>query len=451
MTVLALDSLPAEILDKIFSHLPCDTTLLQVALVCQQFRIAMRPLQYRTIKLSLKPKCKHKDRGNSIRENIYKFHDLFKILSADSTLRDEVRSLFIDVWHHPWYERFEDQHRLVEILPRLRTLHLGPPPPKLNLSNHLLLESLSLDFSYLNPSYDEDLDREKISSLEYLSRYLWHPPLRSLETQWLRLSDPNSGNYLPKGTYRSSPVIDLRLMSCFDVDLGACGKIIHSIRALQSLTLEVCCQWEVEHTRTYNMSPPEIGRIITHHADTLVELIVAGSNAGSFLPSRFGTFAHFRSLQRLGIPEHFLVNEEDIRVDHLLPSTLTVLQMQYPMGLNSGKDDERPHRVLRQKLLAAHRQQRCPSLERVIWWEQQWECWSGTRYGPSSDMEEIRLAFQQVDVIFEFLSSPFFDDTPLAMERTQGPRRTDGEDAPSAYRLDLEALYKHGHLDSNWS
>lgn len=125
---------------------------------------------------------------------------------------------------------------------------------------------------------------------------------------------------------------------------------------------------------------------------TLVELIIAGTDGASFLrTSWFGSLAQSQCLKRLGIPETFLTSHDDGRSDHLLPSKLSYLQLQYPMGFNQGDDEERPQRIQRLQCLLMDKDLNLPLLKEVIWWDLYAEC--GTSYGPSKDIFELGEMF----------------------------------------------------------
>ncbi|KAL8644427.1 MAG: hypothetical protein Q9226_007770, partial [Calogaya cf. arnoldii] len=362
--------LPNEIIGAIFSHLSI-ADLLNVSLACERFCTVAQPLIYHTINLSLKPIPKPEE---------------------------------------------ADQNHLVNLLPRLRSLYLAPSPANLDLANNPLIETLSFDFEGFEDESDETKEpRDRPSELEFLSEYLWLPSLRTLKASCLYLLDPNGGRSFPKDRYRASPVTSITLEVGDGETIGALPELLQSIKALQSLTFSTECSWEGADMIKHGMSPRTIGQAISHHASTLVELIIACSDGASFpRSSLFGTLFPFTSLKRLGIPETFLASGKNKKFDSSLPRSLEYIQLQYPMGLNQGNDKERGLRVERLLHLVEEKALRLPSLNRFIWWDQQAGCWNGTTYGPAADIHKLNRIFRRNGVRFQYRNASNYEETPLA-------------------------------------
>lgn len=417
----SLAKLPSEIISLVFSYLPTNRTLLLVALTCQRFRDLVEPFRYHTLKLSLKPpRVSHTGPESNQSErpsNIQQYTQLLSILSEKPYLRHYVARVSIDIRLHPWYEAFDAHYILLAMLPSsLTSLALSPPPPNLNLSNFSLLRQLKLDFQgdgygYWHYQYSNPICGFK-PPLELFFGLLDLPCLQTLVVLGLALSEPEPKTYFTK--HRASPIRTLRLLDTCDTEIGVLHQILGSIAALERFTLEIEAPWESEHMITHNMASDEIGVAVSQQASTLQELNIACSNAAYFAStSSFGDLTNWSHLRRLAIPEPLICSPTQLSIDALLPQTLEDLQLQYPMGLNQGHDGDRPTRVNRLELLAERKHQRLPQLKRVIWWDQQFECWEGTHYGHEDRVKGLEAVFEKRGTAFEFLSTPYWVATPM--------------------------------------
>lgn len=415
-SIVHILALPNEMVRAIFSSLPVGV-LLNVLLVCKRFYTVAQPIIFRSINIRIIPRAKP---GcfeiKCMPETISRFSSVVSALSKNPTLRGNVESLSLDVWTHSFYEKFADQNILISLLPRLKFLQLQPPPVELDLSRHPLIQTLDLDFAGFgrNPNAAKSRDRCP-SSLEFLSELLWHQSLRSLKASSLDLLEFDGGRFFPKERLKKSPINSISLRVCDGATVGALPQLLKSFEALQSFTLETSCTWEGEHMLVHGMAPRSICIALSHHATTLVELIIASTD-GAWFPrtTLYGSLTQFVCLKRLGVPETFLANREDGKFDHLLPPSLCYLQLQYPMGFNQGYDEERPQRTQRLRCLLRNKDLNLPLLEKLVWWDQQPECWSGTTYGPSIDIFELGEMFRCNDVKFQYKNASYYIDTPLA-------------------------------------
>ena len=404
---LHVPSLPNEVLSIIFSFIYSPASLLRVALTCKRFAAVVRPFQYRSIDLSLVA-----SRPHWIPPTKNRFDALLKILQSDDLLRSQVTALSVTILKNELTDLCEESATLAHILPNLGSLRLSPPPMNINLSGHTLLHSLYIDF---NDSYFHF----KKSNTGYLSQFLRHPSLRNLHTRNMDLQRM----YLLPDSFRDSPVTTLRLR---DVEprttLGIWIGIIDYIRALKFLTLDIGAPRQVmPEFMPFQWVVPEIGRSLAHHAETLVELIIATSDMTSSTVTprtpRLGSMTHYTALKRLGIPERFLTTRRKPSLCGLLPSGLVVLQLQHEMANPKGRSAEAKldhrSRMLRASCLAECKESEFPLLARFIWWEQK------AKGGTISDFQEREVQFREKGVEFTYVSSPFYAATPLAAEEAE--------------------------------
>ncbi|KAL8761022.1 MAG: hypothetical protein Q9184_002811 [Pyrenodesmia sp. 2 TL-2023] len=349
-------------------------------------------------------------------EIVSRFSSVVSALSENPTLRGYVESMSVEIWTHSFYDNFDEQNTLISLLPRLKYLHLQPPPVDLDLTRLPLLETLYLGFGGFGYIYNAEGRGHRESSLEFFSKLLWHHSLRSLKASWLRLLESDGGRFFAQERSRKAPINCLSLKVSDGETVGALPQLLKSFSALQSFTLETNCSWEGEHTIIHGMAPRSIGLALSDHPTTLVELIIASTDGASFpRTSLFGSLAQFQCLKRLGIPETFLASHDDGKFDHLLPSSLSYLQLQYPMGFNQGHDEERPQRIQRLRCLVTDKDLNLPLMKDLIWWDQQADCWNGTTYGPTTDMVQLGELCRCGGVEFQYKNESYYEDTPLAV------------------------------------
>jgi hypothetical protein len=218
--------------------------------------------------------------------------------------------------------------------------------------------------------------------------------------------------------------------------MGYLPSMLLCIKALNKFNLEVFIPWETSDDAPKNtLEPGALRKAIGIHANTLVQLKIAGSDAVEFPENTlFGSLVEYSKVKRLAIPEQFLVRpwDETHTLVDVLPPNLEELQLQYPMGRYNKEDAYRKTRVRRLKQLAAAKLWRFPALRRVIWWAQAPECWDdgvGEAYGPVSDMRRLRQKFSEVGVKFEWMCYAYFSGTPF--QREEVDRDSDVEESDS--------------------
>ncbi|KAG4433812.1 hypothetical protein IFR05_010694 [Cadophora sp. M221] len=285
------------------------------------------------------------------------------------------------------------------------------------------LETLHLGFTNCS---DRNLNGEFHDPVEIIERVFWAPHLRRLLVDGIFSFTPELSTLFPSSRHRTSAITDLELRWAGQEKLGCLPNILACIKELKRFTFEIHTPWEVSDSNARGMEPAVLGEMTGIHASTLETLEIAGSDVAEFPhTSLFGSLARYPNLKRIAIPDELLVvvrNENSTLVD-VLPPKLEVLQLQFAMLLMQGPDRDRSLRVNRLLQLAAAKEARFPALRRVIWWCQPSDCWygDGSRYGPSSDMDDLKAAFQEVDVEFDFISGSYFEDSPFGGEESGHP------------------------------
>ena len=434
MPAVHILTLPNEILTSIFSFLST-WSLLNVSLACRHFCLFAQLLLFRNIRLSLIPREEESNHENTDgNPEFHHFWDVVSTLRKNPTLRQNVEVLSLDIWNHPWCEDFKEYNTLINILPRLKALQLSPPPAKLDLSRHLSMKTLELDFTS-SFNYRKTHPSDYGSTLDSLSKHLHYPSLRILKASWPCLAELDGGCYFPADRYCTSPITSVSLEVADGEAIGALPRLLRTFRALQSFTFETSCPWVSELMMEHQMSPLALGRCVSYHAATLVELVIACNGGASFPRSTlFGTLTHFNSLRRLGIPETFLAKYDDRSFDHLLPPNLEILQLQYTMGSSQSHDEERTMRIKRMSCLLKNKNLNVPRLRLLIWWDQPADGLSDKMYGPLSAMSELRNTARCLGLRFQYRIAFHFTGSPLAVQKDP---------------LDLGV--EHGYLGGNLS
>ena len=451
---MPIPSLPNEVLAIIFSFVSSPQTCLHVALACKTFKILVRPFQYRSIELSFVANPDPRlDKPVDSPYRVWragkrrKFDTLLTTLNTDDKLRPTVNALSVTILKSTATDSCEESATLAHILPCLGSLRLSPPPIELSLSSHTLLHSLYIDFKDSNLRYLRRGRWLKMSHPRYLSRYLWLPSLRNLYTKRLDLEDFPPSYFYPQHHRRTSPVTTLRLRDVENRTIGILAKILEGIRALKIFTLEMHAPCYGSRESMLPASVQLIGLSLANHADTLVELIIASSNNAWFSrPFLIGSMTHYTALKRLGIPETFLVAPRQDSLRGLLPSSLVVLQLQYPMmfelGSNMEIEREHPYRIDRLRSLALHKAEDHPLLARLIWWEQYPETTvPRASYRNHFDFRILGGKLGHENVEFTFVSSPFYAGTPLAAEEVEEEEGLTRWNVPSKRHLSLADIY----------
>ena len=405
---IPVDKLPNEILSEIFSYLPNDSTLLQVALTCQRFRVVVEFYRYHIIKFNWRPSKDPPPPMNGeprqLQSSFQRFHQLVQNLTAKPRLRDYVSQVSIDLVLHSQNGAFKGHNDLLNLLPSLNSLTLRPPCSGMNLLNLNSLSDLELHFNgglYCCHFYRSSMDVffDILHNLHCL---------RTFCVSALDITDTVSDVW--RKEVRKSPITTLSMLKCSDWSTGALPLILSSIVALKSFTLEIERSWEDYYFESIQMEPKDIGFALLQHANTLIQLNIACSNAAYFADSSlFGDFAACSSLQRLAVPEGFLYDRGQMVFYGLDLLRLERLQIQYIMGPAEGPDANRPDKVTILQSMVDY----LPALKHIIWWDQNTEPREKTQYGYETAIETLENILEEKGVAFEIVNEVNWDRTPV--------------------------------------
>lgn len=405
MHILAL---PNEILQLALSFL-LKPSLLNTSLVCKRFCNTAQPLIFRSIKLWLMPLAKPislKHYGTMV-----DYENLLRSFSNSSSLRVNVQSLSLVAYDTSSSHHFGvNPNHLIQLLPCLRNLRLAPPPAIVDVSGNPVLKTVDIDYGGFNHDpYNFSHIKCSQQALGSLSQLLWSRSLQTLKACCVQLSDPDGNFYFPRYRYRTSRITSLSLQIRERVAVGALPELLNTINALQTFVLNNEYLRQVGEVAAPGLSAHSIYESIAHHTASLIHLVIACSDTAMFLPNNlFDSLNTFPCLQRLGIPECFLANTEDPFFDHLLPRSLKFLQIQYATGFSQGRDTNRHMKIERLLNLLRATDSELPTLEHVIWWDQQPQ-------GPFFiDVFELGMSFWCKDVRFQYINALFYEDTVLA-------------------------------------
>ena len=235
---------------------------------------------------------------------------------------------------------FINDDQLITHSPSLKELTLTSPT-YVTFTNFARLKFLNIQFTMSEQKRNPELGL--VDPLEIVAKHFWIPTLIGLQVRRIRPHPDRLSHPFPQESHRTSTITDLRVMDCDDNDLDILPGFILSVKALKRFTLvSAPYSWPPPHMRPANCNSPDwFARTLRPHQSTLVDLVIAGGEAASFLRlSVFGYLASYTNLKRLGVPETFLVHRHSSTLHELLPPSLKVLQLQFPMGGNMEPDDE---------------------------------------------------------------------------------------------------------------
>lgn len=433
MTGMDHQSLPTELLDKIFSYILLKADLKRCALVSKTYCAIAERYLYHSIYLELwRPRG---DPGMGI-------DTLLRTLKNHPHLIPLVKKLQLKVLDYLWYglplQSEGEIYCLIQMLSSLQELSLNPPIPYNSrvkvLPTSPTLTSMKLDFFYSKSTFWQSSRKPTRTDL---TEYLLKAGLRKLQIRHVSFAPQiHVHDFAPAAIglrHGTSRLEELRFIDCCPSTLGILPGILRSVRHLKRFVLEINCPWQVRLAAFkrhgvlgHQISPSAFGHAMHPHCETLEELFVAFSDGASFLSdSIMQDLKDYTSLKRLAIPEPFLLLAFDSPTFHQsLPDQLEKLQIQYPMGFTDKLPDRDlpgpQFRISRMEALAEYRIDHLPNLKHVVWWYQQCQsCVVGDdnerpTYDPVVDLRGLCVSFKDHGVKFEWISNPYFGDTPLA-------------------------------------
>ena len=461
-----LAELPNELLTQILSYI---VPLAKIALLSKHFKALVELLLYRHISLNVRYSAKELSNTRIVNRFSYTtipsfvpFDRLIENLSVNPNLGKSVQSLSLRVHRRLWYSQFDAYSRLLERLPELQSLSLSPPPLRSNISNSdWPLNSLRLDFNHVTDHYDESGEWLHLGiPLQIIAQYLRLPRLRKVQAENVLLTPRfDETRHLLQG---SSSVDDLRFLDCCEARSDrVVAAFLTSIKRLKRFVIEFSSQ--LSQAALIPRHSHEYGLALSAHQETIEELVVATSKGSHMIGWTLGPFTRWSSLKRLAVPGYMIRGRfthtrnlhdvlppllEEFQVEHLAGHyNCNLRQVAYQRLVASSQPETTLSRVLSQvapqglikssrpakyksrvdaaraandvtdmKRLAENKNSRVPRLKRVIWWYQKpTNCAFEHSENPTNlhALVEIYLAFRMVGVTFEWVTEPFFKDTPF--------------------------------------
>ena len=154
-----MNRLPNEILDAIFAWL-AENPLLQLSLVSCSMRALVEPFIYRNLSMTLVSPF-NKGRKPFTRV-MYLWNRLVEKLSRNDAAASNVSSLSINIKTIRAHRVFEEQSRLLTLLPCLDSVNLGPPPANLDLTYCTMLSHSRVDFRHYSKFSRPHLSKTKV-------------------------------------------------------------------------------------------------------------------------------------------------------------------------------------------------------------------------------------------------------------------------------------------------
>ncbi len=228
-----------------------------------------------------------------------------------------------------------------------------------------------------------------------------------------------------------STVKDLRLIDCHEAPSGDFFEsLLAQVKALKRFVF-VSNDLSVFEGLEVHVHPSMrgIARGLILHMASVKELVLSPSDGtyGTLL-LREWFFDHcFTNLRSVALPKCLLVQDMTRRSQCLLPSTVEEVQIQFTMSAEHYEESDQAA-IAQQKdtveveWLAKAKLVSLPQLKRVIWWYQTCEL-DGSRMGvgvkgnPFYDsldqLRRLREQFSDVEVNFQWVFVPLFNDTPF--------------------------------------
>lgn len=446
----AIENVPSEILDHIFSYLPRNDRL-ATSRCSQGLREFNREFTWKSIHVDIGDSPEFIDRTERSKYLFQNLPCLYTALLNHKHLGKCTIKLSFKISRYCTYEMMVNW-KFLRLFSSLQELSLSPPP--FNLELPLEPTSLRLDYHY-NRSTFWQLSYYNAQKLK-LEQYFRMPNLRKLQVEHISF-EPDMHHDSFADSQQLSPIEDLRFIDCSPQTVGVLAKILLSVKCLKRLSLELNLPGPIVEDFDCNCDRADwqrpgghdYGLAINPHAQSLEELTIAFSDGASFFirplnaahpqasVSRTGpviatsplvapihNLDKFTNLRRLAIPESFLVrNFYDTHFfSDLLPKSLEEMQLQIPVWPRNQPLDlfrDEGLRTARMCVLARDKDACVPRLKMIICWYQQYSSCRQVDlngellYDSEESWSTLEEEFGAVDVHLDRVSGPFLEDTPF--------------------------------------
>ncbi|MCJ1485832.1 hypothetical protein MMC06_006007 [Schaereria dolodes] len=418
---MSLAILPNEILSSIFSLLPQDSDLNHIALVSHRLRDLVEPFIYERVTLSL---CLRARDWHYVLSESARVSRFLQNLRLYPRLGRHVHILNLEVCPHRAVY-LHDHKELLSLLVELKELHLYDSPTCLKNVTIPRLEHLGVSIAEnaeAGPFRCPDSDEVNVNLLELVADHFWIPSLRYLRIHDILFQPEELNQPFPERSYRTSPIVELCITEFDTEDMRALPNILLSIKTLKKFSLETKSMRHLESDDLSIFLSTHLPALQAH-ADTMNELIISCNICPSDRATvPMNSFASFRSLKKLGIPEIFLTSHSNTSttLHERLPPSLEVLQLQYsPLFSARFTGREMRHRHKSLKKLAANKSTFLPALKRIIYWDHKGQ--TERMFFRSSEayawaMDPIVRMFEEVGVKFECVFAYRLEETPLVRD-----------------------------------
>ena len=440
----AIEALPLEILEQIFSYLPRNDRL-ATSSSSRIIRGFNEEFTWKSIHVDVGDSSEFADRTERSKYLFEHLPYLYTTLSKYRHLARYTVELSLKVSRYRTYEMMMDM-KFLRCFSSLQELSLSPPPSHFELP--VKPKFLRLDFHYDRSNFWKHTCYE-IPQLK-LEQYFRMSDLRKLQVEHISF-EPKMHEDAFLVPQQLSAIEDIRFIDCSPQTVGVLAKMLLSVKCLRKLTLEMNIPWPVAegfdcncHQSNWNRpGGQDYGVAINPHAQSLEELMIAFSDGASFFIRPFyaanpraeilgmrpitnaqplirpvGMLDRFTNLKRLAIPEPLLAQDRRGTrfLPELLPKLLEQLQLQIPV------DTRVPllnNRTARMHSLAKDKDIFLPRLNLIICWHQQYASsspasWNNEQVHDSEESwDKLREAFNAVGVHLDRVSGAFFEDTPF--------------------------------------
>lgn len=417
---MKLTDFPNEILKNVVANIPLNSDLARVTLVSHRFKNLTEPLLYRIVHLDAEPleECRL-----GFIPTLKRTDQLIATLKARPELGRYTTAFSLRVTHFPWYHSYP-QISIIRRMPGLRKLSYDPPaihgggtPTECKD-----LTAQRFDFSHVTNHYDEDGGRlwlELGVPLEIVAKHLWGPSVRKVQAEKLFFTDKfEHEQCLDQRRIRAglSAVEDLRFLNCCPRIHGdSVTAFLNAVIHLRCFVFEIESPWEPLMVPNDPAHEVDLRPALLAHLSTIEELAISTTDDAlkNYQPVQSpGSFVQWTALKRLAVP---YATVSHAMLHKVLPPQLEELQLE---RLNcceekpAGPEDD----LVLFRELAKNKEVCVPGLKRLIWWLQHPSAQDPNDHNlfQLSVVEGLGLeTFKNVGVRFEWISTPFFKDTPF--------------------------------------